>query len=99
MDKLIKFFHKIQIFYYINLNLLLDICSRVSKEFHRKYVLIPADKATHNVVVVCDALSYFLDNIYIRFGTKLYKQIIGIPICTNRAYLKNTNLKPLNLGI
>ena len=27
---------------------------------------------------VCDALSYLLDNIYIRFGTKLYRQIVGI---------------------
>ena len=24
---------------------------------------------------VCDALSYLLDNIYIRFGTKLYRQL------------------------
>ena len=29
---------------------------------------------------VCDALSYFLDNIYIRFGNKLYQQIVGIPM-------------------
>ena len=28
---------------------------------------------------MCDALSYLLDNIYIRFGTKLYRQIVGIP--------------------
>ena len=32
---------------------------------------------------VCDALSYLLDNIYIRFGTKLYRQIVGIPMDTN----------------
>ena len=32
---------------------------------------------------VCDALSYLLDNIYIRFGTKLYRQIVGIPLGTN----------------
>ena len=32
---------------------------------------------------VCDALSYLLDNIYIRFGTKLYRQIVGIPMGTN----------------
>ena len=31
---------------------------------------------------VCHALSYRLDNIYIRFGTKLYKQIVGIPMDT-----------------
>ena len=29
---------------------------------------------------MCDALSYLLDNIYIRFGTKLYRQIVGIPV-------------------
>ena len=34
---------------------------------------------------VCDALSYLLDNIYIRFGTKLYRQIVGIPMGTNCA--------------
>ena len=27
---------------------------------------------------VCDALVYILDNISIRFGTKLYRQTIGI---------------------
>ena len=31
---------------------------------------------------VCDVLSYLLDNIYIRFGTKLYRQIVGIPMGT-----------------
>ena len=36
---------------------------------------------------VCDALSFFLDNIYIRFGTKLYRQIVGIPMGTNCAPL------------
>ena len=30
--------------------------------------------------IVCDALSFILDNIYIRFGTKLYRQIVGIPM-------------------
>ena len=34
-----------------------------------------------------DALSFLLDNtcIYIRFGTKLYRQIVGIPMGTNCA--------------
>ena len=36
---------------------------------------------------VCEALIYLLDNIYIRFGTKLYRQIVGIPISTNCAPL------------
>ena len=36
---------------------------------------------------VCDALSYLLDNIYIRFGTKLYRQIVEIPMGTNSALL------------
>ena len=32
-------------------------------------------------------LFYLLDNIFIRFGTKLYRQIIGIPMGTNCAPL------------
>ena len=36
---------------------------------------------------VCDALSYLLNNIYIRFGSKLYRQIVGIPMGTNCAPL------------
>ena len=37
---------------------------------------------------VCDVLSFLLDNIYIRFGTMLYRQIIGIPMGTNCAPLE-----------
>ena len=29
---------------------------------------------------VCEALTFLLHNIYIRFGSKLYRQIIGIPM-------------------
>ena len=36
---------------------------------------------------VCEALIYLLDNIYIRFGTKLYRQTVGIPMGTNCAPL------------
>ena len=38
----------------------------------------------HNV---CDALTFLLDNIFIRFGTKLYRQVVGIPMGTNCALL------------
>ena len=31
---------------------------------------------------MCDALRYLLDNIFIRFGSKLYRQIVGIPMGT-----------------
>ena len=34
-----------------------------------------------------DALHYFLDNLFIRFGSKLYRQIVGIPMGTNCAPL------------
>ena len=34
-----------------------------------------------------DALIYLLDNIYIRFGSKLYRQNVGIPMGTNCAPL------------
>ena len=41
--------------------------------------------------IVCNkrhaSLIYHLDNIYIRFGTKLYRQIVSIPMGTNCAFL------------
>ena len=36
---------------------------------------------------MCEALIYLLDNIYIRFSTKLYRKIVGIPMGTNCAPL------------
>ena len=36
---------------------------------------------------VCEALTFLLDNIYIRFGSKLYRQIVGISMDTNCAPL------------
>ena len=36
---------------------------------------------------VCETLTLLLDNIYIRFGSKLYRQIVGIPMGTNNAPL------------
>ena len=38
-------------------------------------------------VKMCDALHYLLDNIFIRFGSKLYRQVVGIPMGTNCAPL------------
>ena len=36
---------------------------------------------------VCDALTFLLDNIFVLFGTKLYRQVVGIPMGTNCAPL------------
>ena len=36
---------------------------------------------------VCVALTFLLDNIFIGFGTKLYRQVVGIPMGTNCAPL------------
>ena len=51
-----------------------------SSEEHKRYTLWPCQK-------VCQALIFLLDNICIRFGTKLYRQIVGIPMGTNCAPL------------
>ena len=34
-----------------------------------------------------EALAFLLDNIYIRFGSKFYRQLVGIPMGTNCAPL------------
>ena len=36
---------------------------------------------------VCDALTFLFDNNFIRFGTKLYRQVVGTPMGTNCAPL------------
>ena len=36
---------------------------------------------------MCESLTFRLDNIYIRFGSKLYRQTVGIPVGTNCAPL------------
>ena len=36
---------------------------------------------------VCEAVTFLLDNIYIRFGSKLYRQIVGISMDSNCAPL------------
>ena len=36
---------------------------------------------------VCDVLTFMLDNIFIQFSTKLYRQVVGIPMGTNCALL------------
>ena len=36
---------------------------------------------------MCEAHTFLLDNIYIRFGSKLYRQIVGIHMGTNCAPL------------
>ena len=61
----------------------------VKKYFHDK-TTVTSDQSRYTLWScqnVCDALSYLLDNIYIRFGTKLYRQIVGIPMGTNCAPL------------
>ena len=51
-----------------------------TSEKHRNYTLWSCQK-------VCEALTFLLDNIYINFGTKLFRQIAGIPMDTNCAPL------------
>ena len=54
----------------------------------RKAFFTSSDRSRYTLwSCVCDALSYLLDNIYIRFGTKLYRQIVRIPMGTNCAPL------------
>ena len=47
---------------------------------HKNYTLWTSQK-------VCEALTFLFDNIYIRFGTKLFRQIVGILMGTNCAPL------------
>ena len=41
---------------------------------------------------VCDALHYLLDDIFIRFGLKLYEKNVSISMCTNNWASPRENL-------
>ena len=41
----------------------------------------------HVKMYVMRSVPFLLDNIFIRFGTKLYRQVVGIPMGTNCAPL------------
>ena len=51
-------------------------CVSFTSDVYKNYNLYSCQK-------VYDALVYFLDNIFIRFGTIVYMQTIGIPMGTN----------------
>ena len=55
-------------------------CAFVTSDVYNNHNLWSCQK-------VCDALVSLLDNIFIIFGTKLYRQTIGIPMGTNCALL------------
>ena len=60
--------------YLLNPNLLLDNHLKQGiKEFHRRYVLVPADIAANNVVVVC-RLHYIYPLKQELNGTKAYEE-------------------------
>ena len=48
---------------------------------------VDSDEPLRPPFSVCDALTFLLDNIFIRLGTKLYRQVTGIPMGTNCAPL------------
>ena len=52
-----------------------------------KLLTLPIKANQSRLSIIAEALIYLLDNIYIRFGTKLYRQIVGIPMGTNCAPL------------
>ena len=66
--------------FYKNEGKLYLACNDRKAFFYRGYTLWSCQN-------VCDALSYLVDNIYIRFGNKLYRQIVGISMGTNCAPL------------
>ena len=73
IERAFKKFYKIESALYLACN---DKKAFFTSTDHRGYAL----KSCQNV---CDALSYLLDNIYIKFANKLCRQIVGIPMGTN----------------
>ena len=78
----------------------LEECAFFTSDVHNNHNLWSCQKA-------CDALVYLLDQIFIRFGTKPYRQTIGFPMgtycaplvadlfrfCYERDFMKSLSLK------
>ena len=60
---------------FLTLHVMLEMHSSLRKKTNKKYHAW----ACQNVYEV---LTFLLDNIFIRFGTKLYRQVVGIPMGT-----------------
>ena len=45
--------------------------------------LMQSEIIIYGIVRLCGALIFLLDNIYIRSGSQLYRQIVGTPMGTN----------------
>ena len=56
--------------------------------FHFFFCCFVAIVTSHSDEPIFWALFYLLDNIFIRFGSKLYRQIVGIPMSTNCAEIR-----------
>lgn len=65
------------------------ICSKLSNGFSKSFFSNETQKGYINWTdaETITALNYLLDNIYIRFGKQIYRQVIGIPMGTNCAPL------------
>ena len=50
------------------------------------------------VINVCDALTFLLDNIFIRFGTKLYRQVVGTDFYGDLVYKLKKIVGSINLS-
>ena len=59
----------------------------VTKDILSSLLETESDINFGRVKSVYESFIYLLDNIYIRFGTNLYRQIVGIPVGTNCAAL------------
>ena len=72
-----------------------NVLSRIKLRYVENIYDIPLSETRNHTLVdgpllsneVCHPIGVSLGNIYIRFGTKLYRQIVGIPIGTNCAPL------------
>ena len=74
------------------MDLIKRICQRESSLFfacNDRHAFFTSDAGKYynlwSCQKVCEALTFLLYNIYIRFGSKLYRQIIGIPMGANCA--------------
>ena len=92
MDKCIKFYSQNTYFLPFKPKSSFRHLKQGIQEFHRKYVLVPADKAANNVVVVCRL--HYINNLKHELdGTRAYKETDSDKISVVNAHLNKLPVK------
>ena len=68
-------------------NILLPFNKNPDSDIIICYILLPFNKNPDSDIIICEMIEFLIDNIFVQFGGRLFRQVVGIPMGTNCAPL------------